>query len=515
MPRMLKGIVRFYLTVHARRRVREIRDAYSHPLRLQEKALFSIIDKSRYTEFGRTYEFSSIKSIAAYQKRIPLFRYEDMRTWIAKAIKGNINVTWPGRIWNFALTSGTTSGDKYIPVSREAIATNRKAALDCLSFYLSEGGETSFLDGKFLFLGGSTSLKHLKSGAFTGDLSGIISRAVPFMFKSIYEPGGKIALMPDWEEKIDRIVQKDVDEDIRGISGIPSWLLVFFNKLLEEASKRRGKKVESVAEVWPNLSFLVHGGISFSPYSEILHRIIGKEVFYLEIYPASEAFIAVQDRKDDRGLLLMTDYDNFYEFVPEEEIDNDDPARLTVADVKTEKNYAIVVTNNSGLYSYVLGDTVRFVGLDPPRLIVTGRIANFLSAFGEHLITEEAEDAISYACEKTDSEIEEFTVAPFFQKSLVELPYHQWLVEFVKKPADMGEFAKYLDRRLRERNADYDVHRGRDISIGLPRVVALEKGTFYAWMESEDKLGGQHKVPRLKNDRSIAEKLLGIGGGHA
>ena len=508
---MLKNIVSSYLGSYARRRVREIRDTYAHPLRLQEKALFSVLDKARYTEFGRTYDFKSIKSIEAYQCRVPLFRYKDMRSWIARAIKGNVNVIWPGRIWNFALTSGTTSGDKYIPVSKDAIAANKRAAMDCLSFYLTEGDKGSVLDGKFLFLGGSTSLKRLKSGAFAGDLSGIVARTAPKALRSIYEPGKKIALLPDWEEKIERIVRKDVDEDIRGIAGIASWVIVFFNKLLQEASRRKGKKVETVAEIWPNLSFFIHGGISFAPYREVIGRMIGRDVHYLEIYPASEAFIAIQDRKDAEGLLLMVDNENFYEFVPEEEIDSEKPPRLTVADVQTGKNYAIVVTNNSGLYSYVLGDTVRFVDLDPLRLVVTGRITNFLSAFGEHLIIEEAEDAIAYACERTDAMIEEYTVAPFFQSNPAKLPYHQWLIEFKKEPAIMDEFIGYIDRRLREKNADYDTHRGRDISIGRPRVTVLRKGTFYDWMESEGKLGGQHKVPRLKNDRSIAERLLAVG----
>ncbi|MBL7070887.1 MAG: GH3 auxin-responsive promoter family protein [Candidatus Omnitrophica bacterium] len=508
---MLKNIVNFYLTGHARRRVKEIRDTYSRPLRLQEKALFSILDKARYTEFGREYGFKSIKSIDAYRKRVPLFQYEDMRTWIAKAIKGGVNVTWPGRIWNFALTSGTTSGDKYIPVSKDSIAISKKAALDCLSFYLSESGDRRILNGKFLFLGGSTSLKQLKKGAFAGDLSGIISRAVPLMFKSIYEPGREIAHIPDWEEKISKIAQKDVDEDIRGLSGVPSWLIVFFGKLLEEAGKRSGNRVKTVAEVWPDLSLLVHGGVSFSPYRELLREVIGKDVYYLEIYPASEAFMAIQDKKEGPGMLLMLDYENFYEFVPEEEINNDHPARLTVAEVEKNKNYAIIITNNSGLYSYVLGDTVKFVDLDPLRLTVTGRIKNFLSAFGEHLIVKDADDAISYACKMTDSKIEDYTVAPLFRKDLSRLPCHQWLIEFIREPSDAKGFIRYLDKRLREGNADYDAHRGRDISVGLPEVIKLRKGAFYDWMKSEGKLGGQHKVPRLQNDRSIAEKLIAEG----
>jgi hypothetical protein len=497
---MLRNLVNFYLCSHARKRIKEIRETYANPIKLQERALFSILNKARYTEFGRKYDFKSIKSIAAYQKRIPLLRYNDIKEGIEKTIEGKSNVLWPGRIWDFAITSGTTSGNKYIPISKELLHTNRRAAFDCLAFYLTGSGDYSFLNGKFLFLGGSTSPRHLKGGSFVGDLSGVISRHVPFIFRSMYEPGRKIAHIFDWEEKIAKIAQREVGVDIRGVSGVPSWLLVFFNKLLDEATKKRGKRINTLSEIWPEFSFLVYGGINFAPYKVVFDEVIGKEIFYLEIYPASEAFIAIQDKKDEKGLLLMLDYDIFYEFIPEEEIGKERPARLTVADIEIDKNYAIVITNNSGLYSYILGDTVRFVSLNPPRLIVTGRIGNFLSAFGEHLIVEEAEDAISYACEKTNSEIEEFTAAPFYPRNRKELPYHQWLIEFIKNPADPEEFARCLDERLRERNEDYDAHRGRDVSIGRPRIVELRKGAFYDWMKSEGKLGGQHKVPRLKNE---------------
>ena len=505
---MLRNIVNLYLFSHARRRIKEIKETYANPLGLQERALFSTLDKAGYTEFGRAYDFKSIKSIATYQRRIPLVRYNDIRQWIEKVIKGKPNVLWPGRIWNFALTSGTTSGNKYIPVSKELMTADRRAAMDCLSFYLTESGERSLLEGKVLFLGGSTTLERLKSGALAGDLSGIASRSIPFMINSIYEPGRKIALMSDWEEKIEKMAQREIGVDIRGVSGVPSWLLVFFNKLLKEAGEKRGRDIKTVAEVWPNLSLLIWGGVNFAPYKEIFDEIIGKEIYYLQTYPSSEGFIAIQDKKDEKGLLLMLDHDIFYEFVPEEEIGAKNPHRLTVADVELDKNYAIVLTNNSGLYSYILGDTVKFVSLKPLRLIVTGRIENFLSAFGEHLIVEEAEDAVTYACEKTGAEIEEFTVAPFFPKNMRELPYHQWLIEFRRDPADLNKFTQYLDERLKKRNEDYCAHRGRDISIGKPRIVALKKGTFYDWMKSEDKLGGQHKVPRLQNDRTLASKLL-------
>lgn len=507
---MLKNLVDFYLFSYARKRVKRIRETYVEPLKLQEKTLISILAKARHTEFGKRYDFSSIKSIPAYQKRMPLLRYKDIEQWIGKTAGGRPDIVWPGKICNFALTSGTTSGNKYIPISKELMVTNRRAAMDCLAFYLTESDGHSLLDGKFLFLGGSTSLKHLKGGSLAGDLSGIASRSVPFIVRSMYEPGEKIALISDWEEKIIKIARKEVDEDIRGISGIASWLLVFFNRLLGEASKRRGKGIGTVAEIWPNLSLLVHGGINFTPYKDIFDKIIGKEINYLETYPASEAFIAIQDKRHEKGLLLMLDYDIFYEFVPEEEIENKNPTRLTIADIEVGRNYAIILTNNSGLYSYVLGDTVRFTSLKPPRLVVTGRVENFLSAFGEHLIVEEAEDAITYACNKTDSEIEEFTVAPFFPDKVKELPYHEWLIEFRKEPSDIEEFAAHVDQKLRERNNDYNEHRSKDLSIDKPKIIPLRKGSFHNWMKSEGKLGGQHKVPRLKNDRSIADKLLTV-----
>lgn len=503
-----KKLVNFYLTFHASRRIREIREIYTRPLRLQERALFSILDKARYTEFGRTYDFKSITSISEYQNRVPLLKYEKMRPWIDRVRDGESNVIWPGRIWNFALTSGTTSGNKYIPISKELIATNKKAALDCLVFYFAENNGRSHLGEKFLFLGGSTALNRLEKGGLAGDLSGVVSRSSSLFARSMCEPDEETAFIADWEEKIKRIAEKTADRDIWGIAGIPSWLLVFFNRLLEEAARRKNKKVETVADVWPGFSLLIHAGINFSPYSELFKKIIGKDVYYLEAYPASEAFIAIQDKKDERGLLLMMDYEIFYEFVPVGEVDTKNPTRLTAADVEKDKNYAIIITNNSGLYSYVLGDTVKFVSLKPPRLVVTGRINYYLSAFGEHLIAEDVEDAVSYACGETGSEIEDFTVAPFFQSSRKGLPYHEWLIEFIKEPSNLEEFAGYLDERLRGRNEDYDVHRMGDISIGRPKVVPLRKGTFYYWMKSDGKLGGQHKVPPLKNDRSLADILL-------
>jgi len=505
---MPRNLVNLYLTSYARKRIEEIKRIYSSPLRLQENALRYILNKAKLTEFGKEYDFKSIKSIKAYQKRLPLFRYDDIKDRIEKAVMGRPNVLWPGRIWDFALTSGTAGKNKHIPLSRELIASNRRAALDCLTFYLSESRETSLLEGKFLFLGGSTSVERLKSGTFAGDLSGLLTRHLPFFFRFMYEPDKKIALMSDWLKKIDKIAHKEVNIDIRGISGMPAWLLVFFNKLLEEASKRRNRSVGTVSEVWPGLSLLVHGGVNFKPFRERFRNIIGKDIYYLNTYPASEAFIAIQDKKDEEGLLLMLDYGIFYEFVPAEDIHSPNPPRLTIADVETGKNYAIILTTNSGLFSYIIGDTVRFTCLNPPRLVVTGRIENFLSAFGEHLIVEEAEAAVDYACKRTGSEVEQFTAAPFFPEDMKELPYHQWLIEFRKEPRNMREFTEYIDAWLRNMNADYDHHRGIGPGVYRPRVIPLKKGTFYNWMKSEGKIGGQHKVPRLKNDRSVADKLL-------
>jgi hypothetical protein len=505
---MLKRLVDFYLFFHARRRIEELKKTYTNPLKLQEKALFSILKRAHHTEIGKRYNFESIKSIGDYQKRLPLVKYNDIKPLIEKTLRGKPDVLWPGKVRDFAITSGTTSGNKYIPISKELIRANIKAALDCLTFYFNKTHNYSLLSGRFLLLGGSTSLEMLESGSFTGDLSGITSRRAPFIFNSHYEPRRDIARISDWETKINKIVQKEVEMDIRGISGIPSWLLVFFNRLLEEASKRRNRKVDTVKEVWPNFSFLVHGGINFAPYKDIFSKIIGSDIYYLEIYPASEAFIAIQDTEDKRGLLLMLDYGTFYEFIPAEEMDKENPPRLTVNDVELGKNYAVVITNNSGLYSYILGDILKFVSLKPLRLIVTGRVEHFLSAFGEHLIVEEAEDAIIYACKNTGSEIEEFTAAPLFPDNARELPCHQWLVEFRKNPHNLDEFGRYLDERLRENNDDYNTHRGNNVNIGRPKIVVLKKDAFYNWMKSEGKLGGQHKVPRLKNDRTIAAKLL-------
>lgn len=483
---------------------------YLCPARLQEGALKKILSRAKCTAFGRKHRFGEIKSVSGYQKRVPLARYENMKPWIDGCLKGKADHIWPGRIKYFALTSGTTSGtSKYIPVSREMIETNKKASLDCLSFYLYNTKDKGLFKGKMLFLGGSTSLRPLGNGMFAGDMSGIMSRFVPPYASVFYEPGKKLALIEDWEYKINKIAGSIKDKDIRLISGVPSWMLVLFEHLL------RIKNADKICRIWKNLSLFIYGGLDFSPYERYMQDIIGRDIYYMETYVASEAFMGIQDKPcasskiiNDNGLLLMLDYGAFYEFVETEEIGKKNPKRHTVEEIELGVNYAIAVTNVNGLYSYIIGDTVKFVSKDPLRIKVTGRINDFISALGEHVITEEVEYAITQASLETGASVANYTVAPYFPEEKRAKPGHQWLIEFSKRPEDINRFINMIDEGLCVKNDDYGVHRKGDFSMAAPRIYELKEGTFYRWHKEKGQLGGQHKTPRLRNNRVMAEELI-------
>jgi len=487
-------------------RLRAIQAWREKPLPTQERLLLDLCRKAARTRFGREHGFAGVRSVREFQDNVPLRTYLEFKPYWDTLLEGETDVTWPGRIERFALTSGTTAGNKYIPLSDEGVRSQRRAGRDIVNFYLEQSGDTALFGGKFLFLGGSTELVRLPSGALAGDLSGIMACRMPRYANLFRLPSPSIALMGDWEKKLDAMAEEAERSDVRGVSGTPSWVFCLFEQVMERR-RARGRSVETVADVWPEFRLLVHGGVNYEPYRESMRHLLGKAVHALEVYPASEGFIGIQDRLDANDMLLMMDTGLFYEFVPREEIASDAPRRFTVADVETGVDYAIVLSTNSGLWGYVLGDTVRFTSLRPHRLRVTGRIAHFLSAFGEHLISEEVEAAVAGACRTAGAEIRDFHVAPIYPDQNTPRPAHQWFVEFVKPPADEHEFIAEVDRRLQRRNDDYAAHRQGDAGMSAPLLTTVPKGGFRRAMKRIGKLGGQNKVPRLRNDREFADVL--------
>ncbi len=477
------------------------------PAGFQSGTLMSLVRHAENTKWGQRFGFKSIRSINDFQRMVPLGCYEDFLPYWTQSLKGVSDVTWPGKINYFALTSGTTSGNKTIPVSQETWKSNRKVGFDVILFYLLNTLDTKLFCGKFLFLGGSTSLQQIETGIYMGDISGIQSLNAPWYIKHIYTPGEEVARIENWEEKIVRIAEVTARQDVRAISGIPSWLGILFNHVRQVSGKRH------LREIWPNLRLLIHGGVDFSPYRQKFREALGDDCHFLEVYPASEGFLAIQDNLRQADLLLMLNNSIFYEFVPVNELDSEMPIRLTISDVDMNTNYAIVLTTDSGLWSYVLGDTIRFTSLSPHKIRVTGRVKHFLNAFGEHLIVEEADAAMAHACQYFNCEMVDYTVAPLYPGNKQLLPAHQWLVEFKQPPPDLTGFAKMVDEKLQSKNDDYSDHRSDGAGMLLPEIIALPQGAFYETMKRKGKLGGQNKIPRLQNNRKLAELVLLVSEG--
>lgn len=480
----------------------------------QKRVLRKLVRTARNTKFGRDHNFIDIENVADYQKRVPLRTYEQMWNDYWKACYPRLQgVTWPDFVPYFALSSGTTSGaTKYIPVTREMVASNKKAALTNLAYFLHEHPRAPIFQGRIFFLGGSTDLKPNEDGSVYGDLSGISAKEVPEPMRPYFFPEPDLALLGDWEQKVQILAEKSARLPITAVSGVPSWLLTLFDYL----KKVTGKK--TIAEVWPTLQLVIHGGAMFDPYRRVFREIIGNDqVVFQDTYPSSEGYVAVEDLRYQM-LRLIPDHGIFFEFVPAEELGNDKPARHTVANMEIGVNYAVVVTSCAGLYSYVLGDTVRFERRDPPLLRFTGRTKYFLSAFGEHLISEEVEKAVSMAAEATQALVVDFHVGPVFPTKPNEPGRHRFLIEFTRPPHDLSKFTQKLDEALHEINKDYVAYRAGSITLGPPEVIAVRWGGFADWMKSKGKFGGQHKLPRMDNSGKITQEIvqwLGINGGTA
>jgi hypothetical protein len=471
----------------------------SQPGQYQQRTFDKIVSKARDTRFGREHDFASIRSIEDFKKRVPIRDYEGLKTWFDLLQEGGRDVLWPGKPVYFAKTSGTTSGTKYIPITRESLPNHFRSARNAVLSYVHETGKSSFLDGGLIFLSGSPEL-HETAGVKTGRLSGISNHEVPSYLRTNQRPSYKTNCIEDWEEKLEKIIDETLNENMTLISGIPPWVQMYFDRI----KARTGKKIK---DVFPNFSVFVYGGVNFEPYRSKLFESIGGKVDSIETFPASEGFIAYQDSQLHEGLLLLLDEGIFYEFIPVEEYFREAPTRLTIEEVELGKNYALIINSNAGLWGYSIGDTVKFVSKHPYRLVVTGRIKHFISAFGEHVIGEEVEKAFQQTVLRHgEAELTEFTVAP--QVTPAEgLPHHEWFIEFSNPPRDLASFAKDLDEQLRSVNTYYD-----DLIAGnilRPLVIRpLRKNSFIEYMKSEGKLGGQNKVPRLSNDRRIAEKLI-------
>ena len=463
----------------------------------QEAMLTSLVKSAGKTMFGIDHSFSEIKTHEDFVKLVPIRDYEALKPYIEKIKEGKQNILWKGQPIYFAKTSGTTSGVKYIPITKDSILNHINTARNALLCYMVESGNTKFANGKVIFLSGSPVLERV-GGIPTGRLSGIVNHHIPLYLRSNQLPKYETNCIEDWEEKVEKIVDETINENMTLISGIPPWVQMYFDKLEE----RSGKKI---GELFPNFSVMVQGGVNYEPYKAKLMESIGRPIDTIELYPASEGFFAFQDSQKAKGMLLNTSSGIFFEFVPVNELQNEFPKRLTLKDVQIGENYALIITNNAGLWAYNIGDTVKFVSLNPYRIVVTGRIKHFISAFGEHVIVEEAEQAILKTTSEENVRINEFTVAPFVSPDKGK-SYHEWFIEFDEIPADLEGFAQKLDGNLRNKNAYYDdLIKGNILDI--LKITPVPKDGFKNYMKSVGKLGGQNKVPKLSNDREIATRI--------
>ena len=465
----------------------------------QQNILQQLIRTGIKTEFGKEFDFAGIKTHSDFIQRVPIRDYEAFKPYIEKIKEGKHNVLWKGLPIYFAKTSGTTSGVKYIPITKDSIPNHILTARNALLCYMAETGNNTFANGKLIFLSGSPVLERV-GGIPTGRLSGIVNHHVPKYLRSNQLPSFETNCIEDWEQKLEKIVDETIGENMTLISGIPPWVQMYFDRLQE----RSGKKI---GELFPNFSVMVQGGVNYEPYKSKLTESIGRNIDTIEVFPASEGFFAFQDSQKEQGMLLNTNSGIFFEFVPVAEINNENPARLGLKDVKVGENYALIISSNAGLWAYNIGDTIKFLSTEPYRIVVTGRIKHFISAFGEHVIGEEVEAALMHATAEENIQIKEFTVAPFISQTNGK-SYHEWFIEFEALPNDMNAFATKLDAQMRQTNVYYDDLISGSILDQL-RVTPIKKNGFINYMKSLGKLGGQNKVPRLSNDRDIAGGIEG------
>ncbi|WP_312286618.1 GH3 auxin-responsive promoter family protein [Chryseobacterium gleum] len=483
--------------IWAKKHVRKAEDFKKNAERDQENLLLSLVHTAQKTLFGREHDFENIHTVKEFQDRVPVADYEDLKPYIERVKKGQANILWTETPEYFAKTSGTTSGSKYIPISKEGMPFQIAGAQSALFHYISKKNNADFVNGKMIFLQGSPELEEV-FGIKTGRLSGIVAHHIPNYLQKNRLPSWETNIMEDWEAKVDKIIEETEHENMTLISGIPPWLIMYFEKLTE----KHGKKIK---QLFPNLQLIVTGGVNYEPYRDKMEELLGGKVDIIQTFPASEGFFAFQDDYSREGLLLLTNHGIFYEFIPLEEYGKPEAGRLTLKEIELNKDYALILTTNSGLWAYSIGDVVRFISKDPYRILVSGRTKHFTSAFGEHVIAFEVEEAMKATLEKYPAQITEFHLAP--QVNPTEgLPYHEWLIEFEKEPEHLDVFRNELDKQLRARNTYYDDLISGNILQKL-QITMLKKNAFHEYAKSQGKLGGQNKTPRLANDRKIADLL--------
>jgi hypothetical protein len=490
------------------KRIDQIELFKKYPVETQQEILYKLLAKAASTEWGLKFGFSSINSIKEFQSRLPVQTYEDIIPYVERLRKGEVNLLWPGEIKWFAKSSGTTaSKSKFIPMTREALEEcHYRAARDIIVIYTMLHPETRIFNGKSLTLGGSHRINQFSNDSLFGDLSAILIENAPFWVEIIRTPKQKIALLEDFEEKLNLITKTCVNENVTNISGVPSWYLVLIKQILAYTGKT------DLLEVWPNLEVFFHGGISFVPYREQYKKLIkGEQMNYMETYNASEGFFGIQDDPEKTDMLLMLDYGIFYEFIPTERMNSDNCPVYTLGEVEKDVNYAILISTNGGLWRYMMGDTIVFTSRNPFRFRISGRTKHFINVFGEEVIIENAEKALHEACKATGAIISEYTAGPVFMNEKSK-GSHEWIIEFEKEPSDPARFAIVLDDTLKSVNSDYEAKRYKDLNLVLPLVKSVPQGTFNKWMKSKNKFGGQNKVPRLSNSREYIEDLYSITG---
>lgn len=490
-----------------KKRIHQIELFRKYPHEVQTELLRKLLLTARNTEWGRRWDFRSISTPEQFSARLPVMDYESHKADIGRLRRGEQNILWPSEIKWFAKSSGTTSDkSKYIPVSQEALEEcHFKGGKDLLSIYCHMHEDTRLFDGKAIAMGGSHQILEVNNDIYyQGDLSAILIQNLPVWVEFLRTPNLSIALMQDWESKIDRMATETIQHDVTNISGVPSWTLLLFKRVLELSGKR------NILEVWPNFELFIHGGVNFLPYRDQFQSLLPSEqVYYLETYNASEGFFGIQDRQRADDMLLMLDYGIYYEFIPVDQMDSDNPKVLRLDEVDMESHYALVITTNAGLWRYMIGDTIRFTSLDPFRIKISGRTKHFINAFGEEVIIDNAEKALSVACARTQSVVVEYTAAPVYLTGNSK-GAHEWIIEFDKTPADLAFFTSTLDTALKSLNSDYEAKRYHDLMLGEPVIRIVPQNTFYRWMKARGKLGGQNKVPRLSNDRKYVEEILSL-----
>ncbi|MEC4115604.1 GH3 auxin-responsive promoter family protein [Myroides phaeus] len=486
-----------------KKRIHQIDLFRKYPNEVQNDLFLNLMRTNEKTVLGQQFGYESINNYETFAERVPLFRYEEFEPYIERARKGESNIFWPEQIRWFAKSSGTTNAkSKFIPVSNEALENcHYKAAKDLLCLYLNNNENSQLFTGKSLRLGGSKQL-YEDNNTFFGDLSAILIDNMPFWAEFSSTPSNKTSLMSEWESKMDAIIKEVRNENVTSFAGVPSWMLVLFNRVIQETGR------EDLLELWPNAEVYFHGGVSFEPYKDQYKKLLPNSNFrYYEIYNASEGFFAIQDQNDCNELLLMLDYGIFYEFIPMDTFGTSNEKIIPLSQVELGKNYAIVITTNAGLIRYLIGDTVRFTSLLPYRIKITGRTKHFINVFGEELMIENTDRALAKTCIDLDAEVVEYTVAPVFMQGK-EKGAHEWIVEFTKEPKDIREFAQALDKNLQALNSDYEAKRANNMTLNPLVFNKARKNLFYDWLKKGDKLGGQHKVPRLSNERKLVEELL-------